>query len=223
MKQSKRHFTLIEMLVVIAIIGILAGMLSGPLMRAKRKAELIKCTNNLKQIGIAMVQYEMQYNTAPAIDATPDDAAKCAAGLMRLYSCGLNDNLQGFLCSVSNFTPTSTNSTANATDVRDATDGTVYTAYNLTTKYTMGDPSNKIIVSDMPYAAGNTTASVHDSEATKIDDGPNCLFKDGHVANVKKLCPEGSSEYDLATTGNIYKVDGGEGKGKDTCILGVSR
>jgi prepilin-type N-terminal cleavage/methylation domain-containing protein len=57
-----RNFTLIEMLVVIAIIAILAAMLTPSLMKAQVAARSTACLNNLKQIGLWGLQYAGEWN-----------------------------------------------------------------------------------------------------------------------------------------------------------------
>jgi prepilin-type N-terminal cleavage/methylation domain-containing protein/prepilin-type processing-associated H-X9-DG protein len=55
-------FTLVEMLVVIAIIGLLAMLALGPLVTAKRAAQKCQCISNLRQVGLALSMYSMEWN-----------------------------------------------------------------------------------------------------------------------------------------------------------------
>src|SRR5438045_380054 len=61
-KTSRCGFTLIELLVVIAIIAILAAILFPVFAQAREKARAISCLSNLKQVGLAALMYEQDYD-----------------------------------------------------------------------------------------------------------------------------------------------------------------
>ncbi len=60
----QRGFTLIELLVVIAIIAILAAILFPVFAKAREKARQSSCSSNLKQLGLALLQYCQDYDEA---------------------------------------------------------------------------------------------------------------------------------------------------------------
>ena len=151
---KRKGFTLIELLVVIAIIGILAAFLTPAVQRAREKARRTSCASNLRQIGLGVHLYAMDWD-----EKFPDDTG--AAGLGDLYS-GYIDSREIFACP-------STDDSAS-----DFTDANVSYAYN--------DDEDEGAISSLELASddGVSDKSIGDAD-NHGDNGVNVLYVGGHV------------------------------------------
>jgi prepilin-type N-terminal cleavage/methylation domain-containing protein/prepilin-type processing-associated H-X9-DG protein len=182
---KKRGFTLIELLVVIAIIAILAAILFPVFAKAREKARQTSCLSNVKQLGLAILQYAQDYDevfpmtamgptTAMVYWSTPPSTNcllmpyiknaqifKCPSNSTATYCYGLNRRLLGLW-----------------------TWGADGVACNMATvnfpaqKHMLGDSSNDYYIYNDITVNGFGLNGIHNEMA-------NTVYADGHAKAVK--------------------------------------
>jgi prepilin-type N-terminal cleavage/methylation domain-containing protein len=102
MSKTRSAFTLVELLVVIAIIGILVALLLPAIQAAREAARRTQCVNNLKNIGLACLNYESANKRYPpsstiASNTTINGLSWCILVLPYIEEGGISDSVKNFV------------------------------------------------------------------------------------------------------------------------------
>lgn len=103
-REKQRGFTLVELLVSIAIIGVLVGLLLPAVQAAREAARRMQCGNNLKQIGLGLHNYHSSFRQFPFTSTSVQGSATvCQSGLLSWLTMILPQVEQGPLFESINF------------------------------------------------------------------------------------------------------------------------
>jgi prepilin-type N-terminal cleavage/methylation domain-containing protein/prepilin-type processing-associated H-X9-DG protein len=178
-RNPRLGFTLVELLVVMAILTILAGMLLPALASAREKGRRTVCLNNLKQLGYQIRLYSSdnaeRFPSAPAVTGT-------ALGSFGLLTNAFAPAYKVWIC------PSDRDvSPGSAAGMTSSNLSYAYGGFGLTESVHPDTP----IACDRSSAGDPTGYQPWNGNAwTHKSDGGNVLFADGHVAWIRNMLPQ---------------------------------
>jgi prepilin-type N-terminal cleavage/methylation domain-containing protein/prepilin-type processing-associated H-X9-DG protein len=215
---NNKGFTIVELLIVIAIIGILTGILLTAISRARESGRRTQCASNLRQISFGLIMYANENK-----ETFPNGGATAMTDLNVLYPDYVSER-KVFKCPSDNLVTVEENSNITAGDAFEKDE----CSYGYDNTHSPANGPGVAIIADRPRnAAGATTPTAatnspnHGGTTGTVaagddaGDGQNVGYIDGHVewASSQEAGYSGSSG---GIRDNIYQ---GVGSGTDSYIL----
>jgi prepilin-type N-terminal cleavage/methylation domain-containing protein len=187
-------FTLVELLVVIAIIGILIGLLLPAVQQAREAARRMQCANNLKQMGLAMHNYESAYKKLPS----------ALMGANRLRNDPSNEQDDGYSWAVAILPYLEQSALYNQLESNGRTAGVPLGTFGIMKRYRTANPSNPVI------PGGQTKLSVYRCPTSALPDIVPALWT---VPGSTSSVPPHANQPCIGYATNDYKGAGGSQRG----------
>jgi len=226
--RSSRGFTLIELLVVIAIIAILAAILFPVFAKAREKAKQSSCSSNLKQLGLAMIQYSQDYDELyPGIRGSSGAGSVPTYKVMEPYMKNAQmlvdpSNATALIGYTYSFTLGGGSAPISSSQVplpaqtpafacaKGTTDPNQTLIFIIRAGGTCGHQCRRLNNSALPYSGWAEDNNVARIKADRHNDGANYTFVDGHVKWIhfepEPLC--GADQAAPPKTGLDYNING---------------